>query len=92
MDVTNQQNKEGSLYQCQIDITFPTPQHALQAKEVLQVDRDVDGQIKKSFRVKTTCTSNGNEGDRTSSGIKFGGISTAGEDGKLETEKKVLSM
>jgi len=48
-------NQDKKMYQCQIDITFPTPQHALQAKEVLEVDRELGDQITKSFQV-TTCT------------------------------------
>ena len=66
---TIKESKE-KLYQCHIDIKFPTSQHALHAKEVLEVDGEIGDQITKSFQVvgdSNGCsdgnTNNGNEGE-----------------------------
>jgi hypothetical protein len=54
------QPKEKS-YQCQIEIEFPTSQHALHAKEVLQVDGEIGDQATKSFEVIGKGVENSND-------------------------------
>lgn len=51
------------LYQCQIDIQFPTAIHALHAKEVLQVDGEIGDQITKTLDVINNKERNNNNND-----------------------------
>ena len=62
----NDQVLKEMAYECQIDITFPTVQQALHAKEVLQVDGEIGDQICKSFDVIDS--SNGNNGNDGNNG------------------------
>jgi hypothetical protein len=45
-------------YQCQINVQFPTARHALHAKEVLEVDREIGNESMKSFQV-VSCNNDG---------------------------------
>jgi hypothetical protein len=40
-----------SLFDCEIDILFPTAKHAAMSMRVLQVDREIDSRTSKSFMV-----------------------------------------
>ena len=78
-------------YQCQLDISFPTSQQALHAKEVLEVDGEIGDQITKSFQVKSS-SSSGSSGNSSSdiNGVKN---DTNGDEKEGEgSEKKVLSL
>ena len=48
---TNNTSEKSKPYQCEIDIAFPTSLHALHAKQVLEVDREIGDKVVKSFAI-----------------------------------------
>lgn len=65
------------MYQCQIDIQFPSSTQALHAKQVLEVDGEIGDQVTKTFQVVSANTeicsevtnNNSNEGGDKSSDL-----------------------
>lgn len=38
-------------YACEVEIAFPTPQHAEQVKKVMEVDKELGDKVTKLFRL-----------------------------------------